>query len=331
MKAISIILAVYNVAPYILKCLNSIREQTFRDYQLILIDDCGTDDSIFLAESFLSATDIDYLVIHNERNIGVSACREAGVAAAGSAFILFIDPDDWIENTMLESLYQAAITNNADIVAYNGIEYYEQDSTSKPMPSISGIYEPGQYLGRLFNGDTTAHMWLRMIKKDLYSGLSFPRQVIFEDFLIVPLLISKANIVVHLDKALYHYVQRGSGGNLTTGRPPNIRGFLEYLSFFEQQLMAYNYTGGKELVKKYELALLSFILSRLFRSGSRQEHIKDDINRIRDYINIKDLILVRNIMNRKAWLLLLFTKLSGSISGHLFNRYNAAKNKPEKR
>lgn len=331
MRTISIILAVYNVAPYILKCLNSIREQTFKDYQLILVDDCGNDDSIIIAENFLTDTNIDYLIVHNEKNIGVSASREAGLTAASGTFILFIDPDDWIESTMLESLYQAAIANNADIVACNGIEYWEEEAICKPMPSLSGIYEPGQYLSRLFNGDTTAHMWLRMIKKDLYSGLSFPPHVIFEDFLIVPLLISRANTIVHLDTVLYYYVQRRTGENLTTGRPPNIPGFLEYLKSFEGQLLTHSYTGDKRLVRKYELTLLSFILSRLFRDSGKSGNIKDDINRIRKYIRIQDLIIVSNIMNRKVWLLLLLTKLNGDISCKFFHRYGTVKNKPEKR
>jgi len=325
MKAISIILAVYNVAPYILKCLDSIRQQTFGDYELILVDDCGSDNSITIAENFLSGTGIDYTIIHNQKNIGVSASREVGIKAARSTFVLFIDPDDWIDHTMLETLYQAAIVNHADIIACNGVEYWEQEEVTKPMPSVAGTYQPEEYLRLLFNGDTTAHMWLRMIKRSLYNNLSFPRGVIFEDFLIVPLLISKARIIVHLDKVLYYYVQRSSGNNLTTGRPPNIAGFIEYLNFLEEGLKDHKYAGGYRLLKKYELMLLSFILSRLFRVPGGSGVVKDDIDHVRRFIKIKDLIAVRDIMNKKAWLLLLLTKLNRSIAGKLIHRYNTVK------
>lgn len=322
-KAISIIIAVYNVAPYILNCLKSIAEQSFSNYKLILVDDCGTDDSIGIAEHFLSRSIIDYSILHNKENIGVSASRNLGLSAANSEFVLFIDPDDWIEPGMLNALYTAAVNQGADIVAFNGVEYYQQKEYYEPMPSLNGIYEPGEYLTLLFQGSTTAHMWLRMTRKELYQGLSFPPGVIFEDFLIVPLLIGKANKIVHLGDVFYTYVQRSNQSNLTTKRPPNIATFMMHLSSMEKKVQEAGY-GNEKMLKKYQFMLLSFILSRLFHFNGSYRNIRSEVNIIRKYIGVSDLFSLKDMMDKKAWLILLSAKIDGRLSRKLLHSYSSA-------
>jgi glycosyltransferase involved in cell wall biosynthesis len=314
MKPISVIIPVYNVAAYILKCLESINNQSFKDFCIVIVDDCGQDDSIAIANTFLSKTDIDYTIIRNGRNLGISESRNAGLAATNTEYILFIDPDDWIENTMLEELYNEARNKNADIVCCNAIEFWEKEGIYKPMPSISGIYNSEEYLEHVFNGDTTTHMWLRMFKRELFQGIQFTPNVIFEDFLILPYLVEKANSIVHLNKILYTYVQRSNSTNLTASKPENVIGFMKQLN--TMNIKFNKDTGGKKALYfiKYQYMLLSFLLSRLLKSSLPYKEIKAEINEVRAYIKFTELLKVNSIMPKQAWGLLFLTKTNARIA-----------------
>ena len=102
----SVIIPLYNKAPYVRKALESVCAQTYRDYELIVINDGSTDNSAVVADEYLKATDgIDYQII-SQQNAGVSAARNNGVAQASGDYIAFLDADDWWEPTYLEKMAQ---------------------------------------------------------------------------------------------------------------------------------------------------------------------------------------------------------------------------------
>ena len=102
----SVIIPLYNKAPYVRKALESVCAQTYRDYELIVINDGSTDNSAIVADEYLKATDsIDYKII-SQQNAGVSAARNNGVAQAHGEYIAFLDADDWWEPTYLERMAQ---------------------------------------------------------------------------------------------------------------------------------------------------------------------------------------------------------------------------------
>ena len=105
-KAFSIIVPVYNVKKYIRQCIESIQNQTFKDFEAIFIDDCGNDDSIKTVEVF-AKNDERIKIIHHDKNLGLSAARNTGLRAATGEYILCVDSDDWIENDCLEKIYTA--------------------------------------------------------------------------------------------------------------------------------------------------------------------------------------------------------------------------------
>ena len=102
----SVIIPLYNKAPYVRKALESVCAQTYRDYELIVINDGSTDNSTIVADEYLKAIDgIDYKII-NQTNAGVSAARNNGVAQAHADYLAFLDADDWWEPTYLERMAQ---------------------------------------------------------------------------------------------------------------------------------------------------------------------------------------------------------------------------------
>ena len=112
--AISIIVPVYNVEKYLERCLNSILKQSFTNWECILIDDGSKDKSSSICD-FFADKDRRFKVIH-QKNQGVSQARNTGIDLATGEWIAFVDSDDWIENSMLQDLYNAAIDNKADAI-----------------------------------------------------------------------------------------------------------------------------------------------------------------------------------------------------------------------
>ena len=133
---ISIIVPVYNVEEYIHKCINSILAQTYKDFELILINDGSPDNSGIICDEYARA-DSRIKVIH-QQNSGLSAARNAGLAVAKGDYIGFVDSDDWIDKSMYESMITEAQTLEADIVI---CDYYKVKK--KKAKAVTEQINPG--------------------------------------------------------------------------------------------------------------------------------------------------------------------------------------------
>ena len=112
---ISVIVPVYNTSKFLEKCLNSIIEQNFKDIEIIIINDCSTDNSLKIINGFIKI-DSRIILINKEKNEGLSAARNSGIEIARGEYILHIDSDDWIEENYFKNIYENAINNQADMV-----------------------------------------------------------------------------------------------------------------------------------------------------------------------------------------------------------------------
>lgn len=128
---VSVVIPVYNVEQYLKECVDSVLNQTYSDYEIILVDDGSTDNSGKLCDSYLSV-DNRIKVIHR-KNGGLSAARNTGLDAASGDYIYFLDSDDYIEPVTLEHLVHTAKTDDADMVFFDGYVFYtdcEEEGTT---------------------------------------------------------------------------------------------------------------------------------------------------------------------------------------------------------
>lgn len=150
---ISVIVPVYNVAEYIEECIQSLAVQTFKDFEVIFVDDRGKDDSIHIIEHELGrikANSCEARIIKHERNRGLSAARNTGFEAAKGDYIYFLDSDDYISSDCLEKLCRAAIESNAEVTIGNyeviggssyGLPHLYTDKCENPLQGyLSGSY-----------------------------------------------------------------------------------------------------------------------------------------------------------------------------------------------
>ena len=109
MLKVSIIIPVYNVAPYIIRCLDSIYNQSYPNLEVIIIDDCGTDNSMAIIDSYLTSDQHDITrIIHHHKNQGLSIARNTGINNANGEYLYFIDSDDYITSNCIKTLAELA-------------------------------------------------------------------------------------------------------------------------------------------------------------------------------------------------------------------------------
>ena len=122
---VSIIIPVYNVAPYIQRCIESVQAQTYKDIECLLIDDCSTDESITIVEKIISECKDSscFSIIHHNTNQGLSAARNTGIIASTGEYIYFLDSDDSITSDCIELLVHLAVKYpEADYVQGNTVQ-----------------------------------------------------------------------------------------------------------------------------------------------------------------------------------------------------------------
>lgn len=206
---VSIIIPVYNVAPFLDKCLSSCIDQTFQDIEIIVVNDGSRDGSSQIIAAY-AAID-DRIKVITKENQGLIYARKSGLEVACGEYVFHLDGDDYIEPNAIEILYEEAIKQDADYVVANyydvlGNERHEVWRNSR-MKGLSG---EAFFLCMLRGG---YELWARLIKRSLCDDIIYRPVVIGEDLFTTMQIVLKVKKPVVVDACLYNYVKRT--GSLT--------------------------------------------------------------------------------------------------------------------
>ena len=201
MPKISIIVPVYKVEQYLRRCLDSIVNQTFTDWECILVDDGSPDNSGKICDEY-AEKDGRFKVFH-QTNKGISATREYALHKAEGEYIQFVDSDDWIEPNMLRKMLKTSVENNADIVGCNFIEEY-----STKQNQVNVFYTSKDTFLKDVLSNRWGVLWKLLISRKLVidNDIHFPENVNGgEDYVFVVSCLLLCNKVVCVDNYFYHY------------------------------------------------------------------------------------------------------------------------------
>lgn len=308
---VSVIIPVYNVKQYLTKCIESVLQQSLSNFELILVDDGSTDGSGELCDKY-ALHDARIKVIHLI-NGGVSRARNEGIKNANGQQIVFIDGDDWIEDSYLSELYRLLIENNADISVVGFISDDEKHRTEysiftnekqltgkESLDYIADIQKP--WVG--FAGG-------KMYRSSLIKELSFNEKIsICEDSLFNCYAMLKANKVAVSHKCLYNYRIRLTSATLTA----NAEKLLTKIHAFELIWSeAIQYPESDFYYRVLSVLVTTYIYYLTIYSQANRFD-KDTFNDCKTTIRslVKKLGINRLMLNAKIKLLLLF------ISSRLF-------------
>lgn len=219
---ISVIVPVYKVEPYLRKCIDSIRNQTYRKLEIILVDDGSPDRCGEICDEY-AADDQRIQVIH-KTNGGLSSARNAGIDVSQGDYLGFVDSDDWIEPDMYEELLRTAVACSADIAVCGRIEEYNGKSTTYAWENMILLDRAGAIEALLKGAVMQSYAWNKLWKRELFCEVRFPEGRNYEDIAVIHKVYEQAQTVVCIPKAKYHYLQRQD----SIVRNPSLHKRVEY-------------------------------------------------------------------------------------------------------
>lgn len=208
---VTVVIPIYNTEEYLSKCLKSVLNQSYKNIEVILVDDGSTDNSPILCDDY-SKYDRRIKVIHKP-NAGLSAARNSGIESATGKYICFIDSDDYIEKNMIEEMILQIENYHADVCEC-GFFIHNKDNT---IIDYSLLIKNLKYLNNRFdllNEYTTAGLtiaaWNKLYKTNLLKHIKFTNECFKEDTDLIFRLCDKEASFTQVNKPLYHYIKRDS-------------------------------------------------------------------------------------------------------------------------
>lgn len=210
---VSVIMPVYNAAASLPRSLGSLKAQTFKEFELVAVDDCSSDGSGEVIKTFAEENGIALKLIRHERNRGVAAARNTALESAEGEYIAWLDADDEMNPDELEAMITAAETNGWDVT---GCEWYLVKSHSERYMAQAGFDNPEQALKNLMAGVMRWNLWLFLIRRESIGGLRFEEGLnMGEDMSFMCRLFMNVNSAGLVKKGLYRYSQSDSSVSKT--------------------------------------------------------------------------------------------------------------------
>lgn len=210
---LSVIVPIYNVEPYLKACLDSLVSQTLQDIEIILVDDCGTDNSMAIATAY-AERDKRIKIVHHAKNGGRSAARNTGIQNSTAPFIMFCDSDDKFAPDMCQKMYNALTQSQADM-AVCGITVEYQDNTDDIKESDDDYYaikfDGLQPVTDDLKTKTDMSVCNKIFRKDILDKykIEFPHGLNYEDAFFVNAYLFVSQNVYYLREKLYVYLRHG--------------------------------------------------------------------------------------------------------------------------
>lgn len=234
MKKVSIIVPIYNEEENLRKCIESLINQTYKELEIILINDGSTDKSKEIIESFKDKR----IIAIDKKNTGISDTRNKGIDKSTGDYIMFVDSDDYLELNCIERLIETAEKENSEIVMFN---YYLETPSKRieiKLPKIEArnLKEDKDLLTKIHLGPCT-----KIFKAELIKDNLFPLNLKYEDVPFVVEAVIKAGKISFVPNYLYHYVIKKSGETIT--RDERIFDIITICAIVEKKLEQINYVN----------------------------------------------------------------------------------------
>lgn len=278
MNKVSVITTVWNVAEWLDRNIQSFLNQTLKDSELILVNDCSPDNSEELITKY---NDKRIKVINNEINLGPGVSRQIGLDNSTGEYTIFVDGDDWLEEDCLEKMYNEAIKQEADIVSCKTIQHNEYGLLKN---------KPKDYI--YYKEDFYSFINNKLIKRTIWQVTNYSPLRFREDINTLYRCLEVSNKTIKIDYAGYHYNLRPNSLTST----PNIIGksyIYTALSIIENIEFAKN--SNIEISRRYQS--LYNIIGIIVHYSIAKKILKDDISNFKEECNIIKNYLIEYRMN----------------------------------
>ena len=316
----SILVPVYNVEKYLPQCLDSLVNQTYRDFEVILADDGSTDTSGKICDAYAQSYPELFRVFHKE-NEGILLTRRFSLQQAQGEYVLFVDSDDYVAPQLLEAVDEAFARHNCDMVLFNFLRFTEgnQDFLSPAIPFAGETVFEGKDKQALYRQfvltNMFVNMWIKAIRRDridIEEDYSNKNIAMCEDVIQSLPLFERCQRIVYLDKNLYYY--RKNAGSMTLNYKDKVfddfvisimqvKKYMELWQFSDQEQQRY-YAGRLyffyELLRNVKITKPEKyidLLDKMLNSDVAQEVVeKADIAQLPARVQFRVRVFQRNFL-----------------------------------
>ena len=267
---LSVVVPAYNIVDYIERGLDSVRKQTYRNLEIIVIDDGSTDGTGELCDR-IASEDERVQVIHKE-NSGPAVARNLGITKARGSYIGFVDGDDWIDRDMYENMLSALKEHHADIAICRYRQVYRNHTDDRSVDRA--ILFEGQEALQYYVQETEEYaiqnaVWNKLYKREVLTDITFPAGKWYEDIMFTTMALSRVNRCIYLDTACYNYIIDREGSIMNTQINP--RTFTDQIPAYYEKTKFLKELGRQDLADIHDY----FFYKRLLLFYSQLE--KTDI------------------------------------------------------
>lgn len=267
---ISVIMPVYNVARYLRRSIDSVLKQTFKGFELILVDDGSTDASPSILDEYKENPRVN--VIH-KKNSGSGLSRNVGLDVAKGQYVYFMDPDDWLEGEMLRDNYELIRKASPDILLFGSYDHLENRVTSQNLDNefLQSKKSFLERLPQLFKKNVMYTVWNKIYKKSflLNFNLRFGSERSGQDYVFNIKVYDKVNTMLVTNKKYYHYVIQRKDSATTNFRKDMFDLYrheqIELINFIEK-----NNIRAKDIINDRWY----FILNNSWRRALSQKNLR---------------------------------------------------------
>ena len=280
----SFIVPVYNTKKYLKKCLNSLVKQTYKDFEIIVINDGSTDNSMDIINDY--SKKYKNIKVINQKNQGLSMARNNGVKEAKGKYILFIDSDDYVNADLLENIDKEI--NDVDVLRYQVVtetDKYKEISKykEKPFDETNGI----DAFKKIVNYHFVEPAWCYVYKKTYYinNKYEFKKDAYHEDFGLIPYVIYNAKSVKSINYIGYHYIIREGSIINSNDYSKTYKKVYDILEHYKNIKKKVKYINNNYLLSFY--ANSAIIKGKELNKKDRKKYNKElkDMNVLDDVLN----------------------------------------------
>lgn len=283
---ISISVAVYNGDKYLNKCVDSLLAQTYKNIEVILVDDGSTDRCPEICDEY-AKKDARVKVVH-KKNGGLASGRNAGIEAATGTYLGFMDGDDWVDPDMYMRLMSAIKEHKCDVAATRYRWVYE-DRTEDPSTGKAYIMEGQEALEQYIHENDDIQIqncaWNKLYSKDFLGDLRFDESKWYEDVMFTTQLIAKAGRVIFLDHASHNYICDRTGSYMNQGVSERI--ITDLIPIYKQRTAYLRTIGRDDLADVHNYYFYKRLLiyyTQAYRGPDNREVKASKMNRIKQAI-----------------------------------------------
>jgi glycosyltransferase involved in cell wall biosynthesis len=315
---VSVIVPIYNLSKYLIPCIESIINQSYTNIEIILVDDCSTDDSYFIMKAY-AELDSRIKLLQNDKNSGISVARNNGMAIAKGKYIAFVDGDDWVHVSYIKTMLLVLLEKNVDLCVTSVLLYHDRKETVLTQQSI---YYDNILLANLYNekinpdiminniGLVSDMAYAKLYRADIIKEhqIVFPTGLCYEDivFNLQYLYYSKYAVVIP-DRLYFYRINRQGSIQYSSRKAFDILKVFQIIEAFLLQKGVYN---------KFKQPFIKFKVSTIAKFTGKKDNLyfsfyKKCANLLQ---NIDDSQLPRSMILLKKHTTLFFIKKTIVIS-----------------